>query len=195
MSVHPPAPRPAVAAAPSDWVLRWAAQWPRGARVLDLACGPGRHMAALARLGLQPSGVDRDPAALAQAAHWGPVVCADLESGPWPLVDASGQPLRFDAVVVCNYLWRALWPQIERSVEPGGWLIYETFARGHEALGRPSRAEFLLEPGELLRVFAPWEVVAYEAGELADPARRVQRIAVRAPQTDGAALTCARLAG
>lgn len=189
-----PAPSTQPLSAPSDWVMRWAVQWARGARVLDLACGSGRHMAALAGLGLQPCGVDRDPLALAQAAQWGPVVCADLEACPWPLVDAQGQAQRFDAVVVCNYLWRALWPPLLHSVQPGGWLVYETFAQGHEALGRPSRPDFLLQAGELLRVCAGWDVVAFEAGELSDPPRRVQRIAARAPPLGAQPLAPARLA-
>ena len=58
----------------------------------------------------------------------------------------------------------------------GGRLIYETFMRGHEAYGRPSRPEFLLEPGELLRAVAPLDVVAYEAGLLEAPTRLVQRV-------------------
>ena len=42
-------------------------------------------------------------------------------------------------------------------------LIYETFARGNERYGRPSNPEFLLEPGELLRVVAGrMRVLAYE---------------------------------
>jgi len=29
---------------PSDWVLRWAHLVPVGGRVLDVACGRGRHL-------------------------------------------------------------------------------------------------------------------------------------------------------
>jgi hypothetical protein len=96
---------------------------------------------------------------------------ADLEDGPWPL---PGR--RFDAVVVTNYLWRALMPPIVGSVAEGGRLVYETFMRGHEAYGRPSRPEFLLEPGELLRATAPLRPVAYEEGLLEGPTRLVQRV-------------------
>ena len=40
-----------------------------------------------------------------------------------------------------------------------------TFARGQESCGRPTRPEFLLEPGELLeRVRGRLSVVAYEEG-------------------------------
>jgi hypothetical protein len=83
--------------------------------------------------------------------------------------------------LVTNYLWRPLWPAILGSVAPGGWLIYETFAHGQERLGRPSRAAFLLAPGELLGVCAVWRVHAYEDTTLTRPTRRVQRIAAQRP--------------
>ncbi len=61
-------------------------------------------------------------------------------------------------------------------------LIYETFALGNEAYGKPSNPDFLLRPGELLQACQGLHVVAYEDGLLQAPARRVQRIAaVNAP--------------
>jgi hypothetical protein len=83
-------------------------------------------------------------------------------------------------VVVTNYLWRPLWPQILDSVAPGGVLLYETFGQGNEA-GKPSRPDFLLAPGELLQVCTGWQVVAYECGQLRQPDRVVQRIAAIRP--------------
>ena len=161
---------------PSDWVLRWAPLLPAQARVLDLACGSGRHFCWLAAQGHQVTGVDRDAAALQGLQPLGETICADLENAAWPL----GQR-RFDAVVVTNYLWRALWPHLLASLAPGGVLIYETFAAGNETVGKPSRPDFLLQPGELLRVCAPLRVVAYEDGFLSGPDRFVQRIAAVAP--------------
>lgn len=133
--------------APSSWVCRWTSLLRPGAQVLDLACGGGRHMQWLAAQGHAVLGVDRSPEALALASEFGPTLQADIENGPWPLHART-----FDAVVVTNYLWRPLWPQILASIAPGGALIYETFARGHETVGRPSRPDFLLAPGELLQV-------------------------------------------
>jgi SAM-dependent methyltransferase len=163
---HPPA-----ALEPSDWVRRWSGLVKPGGHVLDLACGSGRHLTWLAARGFAVTGVDRDEVAVRPLARLGEVVVADLESGPWPL-----EGRRFDAVVVTNYLWRPLWPRILDAVEDGGCLIYETFRSGHEQIGRPSRADFLLEPGELWRVCEGLRVVAFEDGELTGPHRRVQRI-------------------
>lgn len=157
--------------APSPWVLRWAHLIRTGGTVLDVACGSGRHMGWLAAHGWAVTGIDRDAAALAPLEGLGRIVEADIEGGPWPLVNQ-----RFDAVVVTNYLWRALWPALRASLAEGGVLIYETFAQGNEAFGKPSNPAFLLRPGELLEASQGLHVVAFEDGVLDTPLRRVQRI-------------------
>ena len=103
---------------------------------------------------------------------WGEIHCADIEDGPWPFAGRQ-----FGAVIVTNYLWRPLLPLLVDSVAPGGVLIYETFASGNETVGRPARADFLLQPGELLAACATLRTVAYEDGFVDAPARFVQRIA------------------
>lgn len=140
--------------------------------MLDIACGNGRHARYLAALGHHVTGIDRNPEALAQLPASVRAIEADIENGPLPL---AGQ--QFDAVVVTNYLWRPLWPQVLGSVRDGGLLIYETFGQGNAAYGKPSRPDFLLAPGELLQVCSGWQVVAYEHGLRTQPDRIVQRIA------------------
>ncbi len=139
--------------------------------VLDVACGWGRHMQLLSQQGHEVVGVDRDPQAIAAASAFGEAIQADIEVGPWPL-----QNRQFGGVVVTNYLWRALWPQIMDSLAPGGVLIYETFSAGNETVGKPSRPDFLLHAGELLATCAHLHVVAFEEGFLNSPQRFVQRI-------------------
>lgn len=152
--------------------------------MLDLACGGGRHLLWLAAQGYRVTGVDRDEAAVAPLRARAAIIVADLESGgPWPL---AGR--RFDGVVVTNYLWRALLPNIAQALNPGGVLMYETFADGQQHIGRPSNPEYLLAPGELLRAFPTLRTVAYEDGLERDPERCVQRlVAVAEPAADPAA--------
>jgi len=168
---------------PSPWVRRWAHLIPDRSAVLDVACGHGRHMRHLAGLGHTVTGIDRDPAAIEAVAPLGQALLADIENGPWPLPGRT-----FGAVVVTNYLWRELLPTLVVSVAPGGVLIYETFGIEHAKVGRPSRPDFLLQPGELLQVCRDLRVVAYEDGFLAAPERFVQRIvALREDPADPAA--------
>lgn len=157
--------------------MRWSHLLPANATVLDVACGAGRHMQWFAGRGHAVTGVDRSPEATAAAGAFGQAITADIESGPWPF---DGQS--FGAVVVTNYLWRARMADIVAAVAPGGVLLYETFAAGNETVGKPSRADFLLQPGELLAACADLRMVAYEDGFLPEPARFVQRIAaIRVP--------------
>jgi SAM-dependent methyltransferase len=157
---------------PSEWIVRWAHLAAGGSRMLDVACGHGRHMRWFAERGHAVTGVDRDAEAARTAGAFGPVLAADIEAGPWPF---AGQA--FGAVVVTNYLWRPRMADIVAAVAPGGVLLYETFAAGNETVGKPSRPDFLLQPGELLAACRDLRVVAYEDGFLADPDRFVQRIA------------------
>lgn len=161
---------------PSAWITRFAGLVRPGGKVLDLACGSGRHVRWLAAQGFAVTGVDRDEAAVAPLRGLAEIVVADLEGAPWPL---AGR--RFDAVVVANYLWRPLLPRLREALAEGGVLLYETFAHGQQLIGRPSRPDFLLQPGELLAACAGLRIVAFEDGfEPAAGARRarcVQRIA------------------
>jgi SAM-dependent methyltransferase len=179
-------------APPSDWVVRWTPLLPPKAQVLDVACGHGRHVHWLAGAGHAVTAVDRDATLLAPLQALATTLVADLEADPWPLPDRT-----FDAIVVTNYLWRALFPALKAAVAPGGLLIYETFAQAHAAVGRPRRPEFLLRPGELIDVLRDaeaasatgtfssggWHVIAFEEGRLPArgdvPEREVQRIVAR----------------
>ncbi len=159
----------------SAWVARWSHLLPPDARVLDVACGSGRHVRWFAERGDRVTAVDRDAKTTAPLGQIAETVVADIETGPWPF---SGRC--FDAVVVTNYLWRERLPDIVASVAAGGVLIYETFAVGNETVGKPSRPAFLLQPGELLVAAAGLRIVAYEDGfedaTSASPARFVQRV-------------------
>jgi SAM-dependent methyltransferase len=184
-------PRPSLplhtGAAPSDWLQRWAHLLPAGGRVLDLACGRGRHLRWAAAQGFAVTGIDRDAAALAASADLtqagsAELITADLENGPWPLPGRL-----FDAVLVFNYLWRPLWPNLVAALAPGAVLVYETFAVGNATVGKPSRPDFLLQPVELIQRCAGLTVVAYEDGFLDDPARFVQRVVAVRPVAGAAA--------
>jgi SAM-dependent methyltransferase len=163
--------------------------------VLDVACGRGRHLHWFASRGHPVTGVDRSVEALQSLAGLvapGPVelVQADIESGQWPLMQGD-RPRQFGAVVVTNYLWRALMPVLVDSLAGGGVLLYETFADGNASVGKPSRPDFLLHRGELLQLCHGLRIVAFEDGFCDNPARFVQRIAAVRTRSPDAGPDCA----
>ena len=174
---------------PSPWVRRFAHLVPAGGPVLDLAAGGGRHTRFFLARGHAVLAVDRtldgmaglDGAELLRAD-----LEADLEDGsPWPI-----GARRFAGIVVTNYLHRPLLPLLAAALAPGGALLYETFAEGQARFGRPSCADYLLRPHELLDAFRPASlapgltVVAYEHGiDYRPQPAAVQRIAAVADRT------------
>lgn len=162
---------------PSAWVTRWSTSIAPGSRVLDVACGGGRHARLFASRGCKVTAVDRN-AALREMLHDTNIefIAADLEQGVWPLGDAQ-----FDAIVVTNYLHRQLFPALSAALASGGLLLYETFAAGNAEFGRPTNPDFLLKPRELLDAFGQgMRVLAFEDGFTKQPkAAMLQRIAVR----------------
>lgn len=158
----------------SAWVRRWSAEIPTGGRVLDLACGGGRHAVHLAALGYEVVAVDRDLALAAEARNTPGIVWrqADLEAGAWPFTGEM-----FQGVVVTNYLHRPLFDLLVAALRPGGVLIYETFSLGQAKYGRPRNPAHLLLPGELLEMArGKLRVHAYEDVEEPEQRRCVQRL-------------------
>lgn len=153
---------------PSPWVVRHAQSIPARGKVLDLACGSGRHARFLAGLGYPVLAVDRDARALAGVSTIKGITTRqlDLEGEEWPL---AGQV--FDGIVVTNYLWRPRLPDVLALLAPGGALIYETFMVGNAAYGKPSNPAFLFQAGELrqLAAAAGLREVEYAEGYVASP--------------------------
>ncbi len=163
----------------SPWVERFAGLVPPAGSVADIACGGGRHGRLFLDRGHSVLFADRDVAGVADLAGRPEmeILQADFEGGaPWPLAGRH-----FAGVVVTNYLWRPILPRIIELVGPGGVLLYETFARGNEAFGRPSNPDFLLKPGELFEAVRGKLVVLAYAQRVVDAPRPavIQHIAAQ----------------
>lgn len=176
-----PSPRLHETASPSLWVQRFSSLISPGGRVLDVACGGGRHARFLHSRGHPVTAIDIDLSRVQDLETHPHIECIeyDLEGRSWPL-----EGRRFAAVIVTNYLWRPLFPHLVDAVDASGVLIYETFARGNARFGRPANPDHLLAPGELLEVVrGRLQIVAYEHGIVETPRpAAIERIcAVKAP--------------
>jgi SAM-dependent methyltransferase len=164
-----------VIAEASSWVKRFARAIPKDGTILDLACGAGRHAVLMASLGHSVLAVDQDISALEHLKNTRiRTQQVDLEGELWPLAG-----LLFSGIVVTNYLYRPFLDELPKMLSEGGVLIYETFAEGNAAFGKPSNPDFLLKTGELLALAgrAELKVIAYEDIYLDQPKpAMVQRI-------------------
>lgn len=158
---------------PSPWLIENADLLPRGGRVLDVACGAGRHSLLLASAGFDVTGIDRDAAVLdrlrQQAVRLRLDVrteAIDLEPEDMPATPPEVlAPSIYDLVLVTRYLHRPLFPHLIRSLAPGGTLIYETFLEQQAERGHPKNPAFLLKPGELSTLVAPLSILRQREGD------------------------------
>jgi SAM-dependent methyltransferase len=155
------------AVTPAAWLLANEDLLPRSGAALDVACGRGRHSLWLAERGMATHAVDRDPDAVAfvreEARRRGLALEAevlDLE-GPSATIAAAA----YDLIVVVHYLHRPLFPALLGALRPGGTLVYETFTAAQAARGKPSNPAFLLQPGELLQLVRPLEILRAREGD------------------------------
>ncbi len=164
MTSEPPSP-------PSAWFTRHASELCAAAAlgpVADLACGRGRHAVACCELGIASLAIDRDVRLLRQlrdGTRGRPLapfpIRADLES-EWGIPIANGS---CGAILIFRFLYRPLLAAVREALAPGALLLYETFTVDQVRLSwGPRNPAFLLEPGELRRLFAGLEILAYEEG-------------------------------
>ncbi len=156
---------------PDLWLLRALPLLPSPGKALDIACGAGRNALFLAERGWAVTGIDISEEGLA---------LLDAEAGRRGLplnterIDLEAEPLLpsgpFDLVLLLFYLQRNLFPAILSSVRPGGVAVVRTFSTAGDFPGGPGNPDFSLRPGELLQIFAGWEVLMHEEG--VEPAKR-----------------------
>ncbi|HEX6163049.1 MAG TPA: methyltransferase domain-containing protein [Vicinamibacterales bacterium] len=157
------------ALAPSSWLIGNGDLLPRGGRVLDVACGRGRHALWMARMGFDVHAIDRNADAIdavnaiARRAQLGiHANVIDLETDPPPDLGAS----EYDVILGFNYLHRPLMPLLRKAVKPGGRIFYETFTARQAERGHPRNPAFLLRDGELAALMAPFAILRSREGEI-----------------------------
>ena len=127
---------------------------------MDLASGSGRHALPAAERGADVVAVDADAESLALLEREAErrrlaIKCLHMDLRSSQIAAAS-----FDVVLMFNYLDRERFPDFLRAVRPGGYVLAESFLVSQRQQGwGPESDEHLLQPGELLRLVSPFEVV------------------------------------
>ena len=146
-----------------------------GSRVLDLCCGPGRHAIPLAESGFRVTGLDRDAAALRDAASHG-------TTATFVRADMRRIPLATGGVDAVICMWqsfghfdvagnRAVLAEMARAVRPNGCVILDVYHREFHAAHLGERTldrsgdhirERRSMDGDRLRVHLRYESTAIE---------------------------------
>lgn len=156
---------------PANFLIHQLPHLPTTGKVLDVACGTGRHALFLASLGYQVDAVDGDPQALTQlsstahARRLTGITTQALDLEPFPPQKPNLGQSAYDVILVFFYLTRPLFPHIMDALKPGGLLLYETFLiDNHLQHQHPRRREFCLLHNELITLTSDLRVLHYDEG-------------------------------
>ena len=135
-----------------------------GRRALDIACGEGRNSIFLAKQGFQVTGLDISEQGLAKARRR---TRKEGVSIAFHRVDLEGYTFTpsFDLILNINFLLRELFPVMVAALAPGGIALVETILDAPQAPPTSNRL-FLLQPGELARIFNGFAGTILHSSEL-----------------------------
>ena len=147
------------------WLLACAPLLPISGHALDLACGRGRHALFLAERGLSVTALDSSAEALVQLHCEATRRDLAIKTRQVDLEVTPQLPTAcFDVVLLFFYLQRSLLPHLREAVRPGGLAVLRTFSSAGPFPGGPENPDYVLRPGELLEIFAGWEILRHEEG-------------------------------
>ena len=133
--------------------------------VLDVGCGPGRHLHALARRGVFGLGVDLCPAAVALARGRGANVIVGSIFGEVPHAGRWASALLLDGNIGIGGRPARLLGRVVALLAPGGAILVELAAPETDTVETLAR----IETASMVSDWFAWaEVSAASIGELAD---------------------------
>jgi 2-polyprenyl-3-methyl-5-hydroxy-6-metoxy-1,4-benzoquinol methylase len=135
---------------------------PTEGKALDLACGLGGNALFLAGKGLEVHAWDISPVAVEKLNATAQQQNLTLHTQTRDVANQPPKANSFDVIIVSRFLERKICPDITAALKPGGLLFYQTYTQEKEGSDGPSNPHFLLEKGELLRLFTGLEVLLYQ---------------------------------
>lgn len=148
-----------------------------GRKALDVACGEGRNSIFLARHGFSVTGLDIAEEGLTKAKRWGAREGLDID---FRRVDLENYEFdeTYDLIVNFNFLLRDLIPKMVAALNPRGVIVFETVLDTPSLEGTHTKA-FLLQPGELVGIFAHFPGTISCAGEFPEGPAPTARLIYR----------------
>ena len=126
-----------------------------GTKALDIACGEGRNSVFLARHGFNVIGLDISDKGLEKGVKRAQAIGVNVEFRRVDLDDYTIQE-KFDLILNFNFLLRELIPFEVAALNPGGVLLFDTIMASEQLL-QNHKPSYLLQPGELSRLFGTFE--------------------------------------
>jgi len=166
---------------PSALLRDHVALFPTG-RALDVASGPGRNAAFLARRGFIVDAVDNSREGLLMAdrllrgMHTGDGLRNRVNLIQADLTEYVIKPELYDLVINFYYLDRALLGELIAGLKTGGYLVFETFTKKHGGFTSKSNPDHYLGENELLDLCRDMHIVYYREGTVVEN-RQVKAIA------------------
>jgi tellurite methyltransferase len=135
-------------------------------RALDLAAGEGSNAIFLTRQGFTVEAVDISKVALQRARKLARSMRLKVQFHYADLDTYSLGRERYDLITDFYFLDRRLIPKIKKALNPGGYVVFETYTTDHPklGLGGPHRPDHLLRPNELIRLFSDLRILLYREG-------------------------------
>lgn len=163
---------------PSDFLVEQVGQLPKG-RALDIASGEGRNSVYLAKKGFRVEAVDISVVGLRKAQKLAAENGVKVQTTNADLNKYPIKPNTYSAILNFYYLQRSIFPRIKAGLKKGGVLIFETYLVDQlkNPGGNTFEKDFLLEPGELKKAFADFEILHY--AEKNDGKRAVASLVAR----------------
>ena len=147
---------------PAEVLALHASLLPDTGVALDLACGLGANAIFLAKYGLTAHAWDISTQAIDRLQTYCSKnhlsVCAEVR-------DIEKQPPEantFDVICVSYYLERSITSNIIAALKPKGLIFYQTFVQESVTDIGPKNPAFRLKENELLTLFSPLHILAYQ---------------------------------
>jgi tellurite methyltransferase len=147
---------------PSEFLKDHINRLPVG-KALDIAMGEGRNAVYLARKGFEVDGVDLSEVALKKGRRLARENHVTINTINADLNTYTIKPESYDVILNIDYLQRSLIPQIIRGLRHGGVLVYENYTvkQLENTGGKALQRNFLLDEGELPKLFKDFKVLVY----------------------------------